>query len=155
MQSTAEYSRRLLKIWILGFVGLAFIVGSVNWVRYFKLVRHGVPIQVKVVELEPDAHPLIRYSYVVDGVSYEGTYEGKGKEGLGDLSFDKIHVGEQLKGYYDQENPSVSCLGNPVPQFERETVLVLLIAIVLPSLVVLRASVRYKKWLKEQKGDET
>jgi hypothetical protein len=141
-----EYKKRLLRIWLLGFVGLTILAGSVNWMRLYRLSRDGVPTDVTVSALEPEQHKTVKYTYVAGGMSYEG--EGRG--GSGNPAFEQIKVGDKLKGYYEAGNPSESSLGDPAPQLARETLFIALLAFLVPSLVVVRAYFRFKKWLREQ-----
>lgn len=140
------YSKRLIWIWALGFIGLATLLGSVNLFRLVKLHYRGVSAKMTVKELDPDRRRLIKYSYSVAGIGYEGD----GQDGFGNPVFEQIKPGDQLKGYYDSSDASISCLGEPDPQLLRESLSTFLFAAIVPSLIVFRANRRYKRWLKEQ-----
>jgi hypothetical protein len=144
--SKEDYSKRLVWIWVLGFVGLTIILGSVNCVRLFKLYREGVQVDVIVKETSTEKQPTVKYSFVVDGMSYDGEDQEKV---LSDHT-GAVKVGEHLRGYYQNGNPSVSGLGEPAPQLLRDLAFTLFWAIFVPTLLVFRASRRYKKWSAEQ-----
>lgn len=143
--SKADYRKRLILTWILGVMGLSILVGSVNWFKLFRIYRNPAGVLVTVRQLEPDNRNAIHYTYVVSAISYEG----EGHDGNGNPPFDRIKAGDRLRGYYDVNEPSISVLGEVGVQLARETVFVLCVALLLPSLVVLRAAKRYDRWLQD------
>ncbi|MBC7691779.1 MAG: hypothetical protein H7222_08410 [Methylotenera sp.] len=148
-----DHRKRLLKIWFFGFLGLFAIIGSLNLWKLFRLMRDGVPTSLIIRAVDSDRRQTLHYSYVVDQVSYEGEDAGIGAgEGAG--AEVQVKVGDRLQGYALLSDPSVSCIGEPGPQLRHEAGLAFLVALLVPGLVTLRASRRYKKWLKKQSGGE-
>jgi hypothetical protein len=144
--SQKDYTKRLVWIWIIGFVGLAVILGSVNCVRLFKLYRKGVATEVTVKETSSEKLPSLKYSFVVNGITYEGEDQEKA---LSDHP-EPVKLGEHLRGFYQDGDPNVSCIGEPAPRFLRDLAFTFFWALFVPTLLVYRASRRFKKWSLEQ-----
>lgn len=146
MLSKQDYRRRLVWVWVLGFAGLGVIFARVNCWRFFQLGRDGVLMQATVTALEPDSREAIKYSYEANGARFEGD----GSPGYGNPALQAIRVGDRIRGYYLHDDPSVSCLGNPEPQLWWKLGIALFWAILIPSLIVFRASRRFDQWLRRQ-----
>jgi uncharacterized protein DUF3592 len=94
----------------LFFIGSLFALDAV---KYCKLTTQGVQTSGLVIAKEPENHFFIRYSYTVNGQ----TFEGLGSAGRGNPKFEDIKTGDLLRVYYDPSDPGSSLLGNPNVQF--------------------------------------
>lgn len=148
MLSRKSYRRRLIRIWALGFVGLGVIFVEVNCWHFFQLERDGAPMRATVTAVAPDNRDPIKYSYEVDG----GPYDGEGSGGYGNPAVATVQAGAVLKGYYLPAHPSVSCLGEPGPQLRHKLAFALFWALLIPSVIIFRASRRYDQWLRREEA---
>jgi hypothetical protein len=102
------------------------------------MAARGVSGQATVIELLPKNHNTLRYEYHVAGRTFQGQMQSwPPNPPLGEL-----RVGQSLVIYYDPEHPQESVLGDPTPMLKNETISVGLVAILLPTLLVVMSAWR-------------
>lgn len=137
---------KAILITILVWLALTVICSAVgfvalDWLKWHNLAEHGVEVEGRVVAKEPQNHRFIRYSYAVGG----DTYSGAGSAGRGNPEFEQLSVGDQVKVFYDPDNPKESILGDPQEQATSITRGVLFLAIVGPLFALI--GLHRKGWL--------
>ena len=118
--------------WLALVIGIAVVVGRLNWPAYRRLAVVGVPGQATVVELLPNIHNTVRYKYRVEGREFQGQMQSWQPN----LPLSQLAVGNPLVIYYDPQRPENSVLGYPKPMLENETISVTLAAVIIPTIMV-------------------
>jgi hypothetical protein len=121
----------LLKLRALGVWSIFFVV-FLGWRlpevwRLYRLANEGARTTGTVIEVKPEHHNLVTYSYSVASQEYRGT-EGRRSAQVGDI----------WPIYYLPSHPEVSSSGSPTIEsvFREEVISTLFNAIVFPSIVV-------------------
>lgn len=121
-----------LILWLVLATGIVFGLGSINWLRFYRLANVGVAIQGRVTAKEPQNHQNVHYTYSVESQMYDGI----GHAGFGNPEFGEVKVGDQVGVFYLPTKPAVSCLGTPKDLLVNETIPIGLAALLMPPFVI-------------------
>jgi hypothetical protein len=138
LRTLTRFRLTLLVVWILTAVGIAVIVGNLNWVTYWRLSKRGVATTGHVTRTDRNNHLAVYYSYAVDGKAYSGD-SSAGSPAV----FDQLAVGHPISVYYLIDEPGVSCWGAPDSWLRNETLAVAMGSILMPSFLVLMLYLRF------------
>jgi hypothetical protein len=120
-------------IWMTLSCVTAISLAQIGWITYLRLVRQGIQTKGTVVQMFPESHALIKYEYEVGGRKFEGLTQSRPPNPpIRDLS-----IGQRLIVYYYPKDPAQSIIGSPHYQLRNETISIALVAIVLPTSIVL------------------
>src|SRR5215472_3804075 len=116
-------------VWFgVGFVLAAVIaigLGSVNWIRYYRLARHGIPTEGLVTSPpDPHNHGVSSYSYAVGQQTFTATDHPRAAEG------------QAITVFYLPAGPTVSCPGDPHGRLRDESVPIGIASLLFPTLIV-------------------
>ena len=112
-----------------------------NWFEYRHLAQVGIKAVGRVTAKEPENHNFVRYTFQVNGKSYDGI----GSAGGENPEFEELRIGTNVNIYYDPENPDFSFLGNPHKQAASATAGVIFTSLIGSLLSMLGLYV--KGWL--------
>jgi len=99
-------------VWLL-FAVIALVIGlNITDRAKYQALSNGSGVYGNVASKEPSNHQIIRYTFQVNGQSYNGVGHG----GHGNPSFDNLNVGDRVIVFYDPANPTLSCMGYPQSQ---------------------------------------
>jgi len=132
-QRNAAATRTLavyLAMWVVLAAAIVVGLGSFHWTRYARLSTAGVPVPARVTVLTPRDHTRVRYEYLVGGRRYSGRGEMAAKGG-------NLAAGAPVMAWYDPARPEVSCLGDPRPRLQGESIAIALVALIVPPLILL------------------
>lgn len=122
------FGRRLigwLGSWLALTLIFATITGSVSWIRYYRLVRQGIPTEGLVTSWpDPQNHSFSTYSYKVGSQ----TFTTKG--------YPDAAVGQKITVFYLPYDPGVNCPGDPRKLLRTETVPVGMAALLFPTIIL-------------------
>lgn len=118
--------------WLAMAISLSMGLGALAWSKYFKLARGSISTQGLVIDKEPYNHRSVRYSYMVDKQSYTGLQNGASM-------FDEVQIGDAVEIFYLPVDPRLSCLCNPKDQLVEETIPIVLVALIFPTIILLEA----------------
>lgn len=130
-------------IWLI-LVIIGFIAGIIitDGLQHYRLMSRGVEIQGRVTDKEPKQHNHVHYSYTVE----KQTYNKIGMASRSNPPFEKIKIGDPLIVYYDPDEPSVSCSGNPESYFQDSVIGVAFLTVIFPLFAMF--SLYIKGYLK-------
>jgi hypothetical protein len=109
-------------------VVISFILGTLNWKRYWDLSRVGLATEGHVIAKEPDNHMSVRYTYQANGETLVGA-QSVGR------SINGFNLGDPVKIYYLPSDPSVSCFCDPRSKLTSETLAIFLAALATSAFV--------------------
>ena len=133
-------------IWLtLTIVFAAFGFKVLDWQKWNRLAKYGVETKGKILSKQPDNHRFVRYSYTVG----QQTYFGLGSARSGNPEFDQLNVGDEIKVFYDPDDPAHSILGSAEAQASSITRGVLFLAIAGPLFSMI--GLYLKGWLPVSK----
>lgn len=121
---------KYLLAWVVLAIFFAMLTGSFNWRRYNHIANYGQPTQATVIALLPHDHNTVQYQYQVNGQTFEGQMSPS-------EPIEQMKVGQMVVVYYDAFHPEESVLGDPKPILQNETIFILLVALIAPTLIVL------------------
>jgi len=123
-----------LGLWLLLILVVVLGLGSLNWVRFYRLADHGVPTE-GIITSSPDMknHGIAKYSYTVGAQRFDSQGYPVG------------NVGQEITVYFLPEAPRISWPGNPRKPLQNETLSIGLAALFVPPLIVF--SIR-SQWLR-------
>ena len=130
MMSRVVVKRLILSVVLA--VGIVFVLGGINWLRFYQLANAGVATQGWVTAKEPQNHQNVHYAYSVGSQ----TYHGIGHAGFRNPEFGALKVGEQVIVFYLPMKPAVSCLGTPKDLLVNETISIGLAALLTPLFLI-------------------
>ena len=112
-------------VWLVLAAVIAIGLGSINWIRYYRLARHGIPTE-GLVTSPPDLHNhgVSSYSYAVGQQTFTATDHPEAAEG------------QAITVFYLPADPTVSCPGDPHDRLRGESVPVGMAALLFPTLIV-------------------
>ncbi|SRR5258705_120158 len=111
--------------WLTLVVTFAVGLGNLNWIRYYRLVRHGVPTKGVVTSLpDPRNHQFQKYEYTV------------GSRTLSSSGYPHALIGDTITPLYLPSDPTVTCLGDPMVQLKDESIPIGLASIIFPTLIL-------------------
>jgi hypothetical protein len=90
------------------------VIGAIvmDWRKWHELAKYSIETNGYVMRKEPDNHRIIQYSYAVD----QQTYSGLGNASGDTPEFDQLNIGDEVRVFYNPDNPKLSILGNPESQ---------------------------------------
>jgi hypothetical protein len=105
---------------------------------YGSLYRNGVQTSGVVLQIDPQNHNQVEYSYQVAGQTYTSWSSADGPDGVAE----QLHGGQSIRIVYDRLHPTVSCdcVPTPADTFSGSTIsiqimLVLLILVAIPIAI--------------------
>jgi hypothetical protein len=121
-------------LWVVLAAAIAIGLGSVNWIRYYRLARHGVPTKGMVTSPpDPHNHGVSSYSYAVGQETFTATDHPGAAEG------------QAITVFYLPDDPTVSCPGDPNEQLRGESVPIGMAVLLAPTLILISAYRRLGK----------
>ena len=128
-------------IWLALACGFAIGLGSKNWIRYYRLVKHGIPTEGLVTsQPDPHNHGFSRYSYTVGSQAFTTT------------GYPRAAEGQTIMVFYLPYNPAVNCPGDPRELLKSESVPIGLASLLFPTLMIGSAYWRVSRWRTESRG---
>jgi hypothetical protein len=100
--------RSALLIWC-GLTAVGIVISVMSVLPLFALYKSGATTLLTSSAVDPSNSRVLRYTYELDGTSYNGTYLRRSEAGV-DL---EPRPDAPRTVYYLPENPSVSTIGNP------------------------------------------
>ncbi|MBJ6726358.1 DUF3592 domain-containing protein [Geomesophilobacter sediminis] len=119
--------------WMICASVASYLLAQKYWVSYYRIANHGVSEKAIVLQLLPENHNLVRYSYKFG----DKTFEGMRGSFPPNKSFNNLKVGEEVTIYFDPQHPETSLLGDPKAIFKDETIAVMIGGIAFPLLILL------------------
>ena len=119
--------------WLVLGTLFAGVLGSHNWLTYWKLAHHGVSTQGTVIQVLPEMHATVRYRYDVDGREYQGQTQPRQPN----PSIEHLAKGAALTVWYDPAEPAKSVIGSPSALLDNETIPVVAVAVLFPTFILL------------------
>jgi hypothetical protein len=120
-----------LKVWCVLVCGVA-ILGMFIFQKEFSLCAHHNLTKGVIVETLPNDHLGIKFSYEIEGQSYEG----QSTAGTIGRAFNNIQLGDSVNVFYDTKNPSTSTLDFPKVVFVGIVGLLVAACVVIPILIM-------------------
>src|SRR5262245_41008241 len=111
--------------WLLLACLIAVFLAEREWVKYYRLSRHGVTAQATVTGKEPDNHLSVHYTFSVDSQNYSGI----GGAGSQDY-FDRLKVGDKVQIRYLVGDPRISSCYDPRDELVNATMGIVLFSAV-------------------------
>lgn len=125
--------------WFILALTFTFLVGRLNWPRYYRLAHEGTQTTGTVIGKE--SHRGISYTFTVNGLKYGGT----GTADYIHSDFESLKSGDVVEVYYLPFSPTVSCAGDPWKLYWNETQTLLLGSVILPAFALAMFRIRYDK----------
>jgi Protein of unknown function (DUF3592) len=119
--------------WLVLTILFAALTGGLNWLTYWKLVHRSVLTHGTVIQVLPEMHATVRYRYYADGREYQGQTQPRQPN----PPIERLAEGAPLTVWYDPAEPRISVVGLPSTLLENETISVLSVAVLLPTLILL------------------
>jgi hypothetical protein len=112
-------------VWLVLAAVFAVVSGSVNWIRYYQLARHGMPTEGLVTSRpDPHNHGVSGYSYAVGQQTFTANDHPGAVEG------------QAITVFYLPADPTVSCPGDPHDLLRGESVPVGMACLLFQPLIV-------------------
>ena len=102
-----------------------YFVGSMC-LHGYKLTKYGIETKAYVKYLEPQNHRAVHYTFKVGAREYQGV----GRAGFGNATFDQLSPGQEVVAFYLPSNPDMSCIGVPRQILWNNVVPLLLLAVI-------------------------
>lgn len=123
-------------LWLISLIIYAAFTGG-NCLKFYELSKHGVKILGTFGHTQP--HLQIRYSFEIEGRSYEGI----GRIDVGVPSLSRSSLGGAAPVYFLPNAPEVNCLGDPKQLFSSELLSVVSGSLLFPSILILILGLRF------------
>jgi hypothetical protein len=138
-------SRRIkyLVLYLALAIAIALIIGSINWMTYYRLSKHGVGTKGVVTKTNCLNHMTFSYRFDFNGQSIDSS----GGDGYGNPSCDTLKQGDPVLIYYLPPQPEINVPGDPKERLNNETISIAMAALIFPAILVFAIS----KWIKKQK----
>jgi len=137
---------KVFGLWLVAALAIAIPLSQINLVQFYRLRKNGIRTSGVVMELQPNNHQSVYYSFEVAGKSYSNI----GRAGFGNPEFCCLTVGQNLIVYYLPSDPWVSCSGVPDQLIENEVPPIVLAGIIFPLFamtVYCWRLPRFRRWL--------
>jgi hypothetical protein len=126
-------------VWLVLAAVIAVGLGSLNWIRYYRLARHGIPTEGLVISPpDPNNHGVSSYSYAVG----QQTFTATDHPGSAD--------GQAVTVFYLPDDPTVSCPGDPRDRLRGESLPIGMASLLFPTLIVGSAYRQLNRWLAKK-----
>ena len=119
-------------MWLALAVAVLGGIGSFNVPALYRSVKHGVASHATIIEILPMDHNRVRYEYLIGSRSFRGAMQAWPPN----PDIENLKVGQKVVIYYDREHPEKSVLGEPSTMLENELGSVALLALIVPTFVV-------------------
>ena len=129
---------RYCAVWL----GLAFVFATIvgrGALNYYRLMNKGVLTEAIVEAKKP--HEQIEYSFKAE----DRVYMGVGMAGFGTPPVGSISTGDRVPVHYLPGAPQINCAGDPRQLFSNELFVVLLVAVLFPSMIVAWLAFRHRR----------
>jgi hypothetical protein len=139
------HSRRIkyLLLYLALAIAIALFLGSINWMTYYRLSKHGIGIKAIVTKTSCSNHMTFSYYFELKGQSIDGF----GGDGYGNPSCDTLKEGDPVLIYYLSSQPEINVPGDPKKRLNNETISIMMAVLIFPALLVFAIN----KWTKKQK----
>jgi hypothetical protein len=118
--------------WLVLMMSVATLLAGWNWPTYWRLAHRSASVQGTVIQVLPQVR-AVRYRYDVGG----GEYHGQEHPWQPNPPIARLGEGATLTVWYDPEEPGTSILGPPSAVLENETIFIALVAVALPTFILL------------------
>jgi hypothetical protein len=134
-------------VWFSVWFALACVfaigLGSLNWIRYYRLVKRGIPTGGLVTsQPDPHNHGYSTYSYTVGSQAFTTT------------GYPQAAEGQTITVFYLAYDPAVNCPGDPRELLKGETAPIGMASLLFPTLIVGSAYWRMSRWRAASRGSQ-
>ena len=130
-----------LSVWLALACGFGIGLGSRNWIRYYRLVKHGIPTEGLVTsQPDPHNHGFLHYSYTVRSQAFTTT------------GYPRAADGHTFTVFYLPDDPAVNCPGDPGELLAAESVSIGMASLLFPTLMIGYAYWRMSRWQAKSRG---
>lgn len=118
-------------LWFSSFVVLLVVLGSVNCVSYYHLLKHGVRASGIVAGVPLRQHGSIDYTY-----GENNAYAGRARPRGPNPRQSMYKKGDSVVVYYSSVNPRLSMLGDPAPALMGELFSIIISAAIASFFII-------------------